>query len=362
MRLTLQQVMATSPHYLKPLDPPPYVGPPMDHRVRLGLAPIVNINHMTDEAYQLFLSLEKNGYDVVWSGLYPNISPDVGRLLEGFQPGIVITQDKREWMGYTGHRTQDQAIRFQAMNELKNRDDIFKITIVKDAQNDTMLHLDAANEIGCHAWICYYHPDTVANLCPIVRRRHLIRTYHTLNSDLVPDYRVTNRIGCILSGALGPAYPLRTMLARAVEYLPETVWLRHPGYATPQCYTPGYLQTLSQFKVSICTASRYGYALRKIIESVACGCTVITDLPARDRLPEIDNALVRISPNATVEAVADIVRHSIDHYEPAKAQFYADAAKRFYDYRHMGWSLVQKIEVMRSRYWIYVNAKDEPKP
>jgi hypothetical protein len=57
----------------------------------------------------------------------------------------------------------------------------------------------------------------------------------------------------------------------------------------------------------VATASSYHFALRKIIESVACGCTPVTNLPAYDVLPEIDPVLVRIDDDATEAQIGEAI-------------------------------------------------------
>jgi hypothetical protein len=96
----------------------------------------------------------------------------------------------------------------------------------------------------------------------------------------------------MVSGAASNAYPLRQRVIRDALDLGVDV-LRHPGYGNQGPRTPEYMRHLAGYKVHVATASMYGFALRKIIESVAMGCTVVTDLPAYDVLPEIDGALVQ---------------------------------------------------------------------
>ena len=70
--------------------------------------------------------------------------------------------------------------------------------------------------------------------------------------------------------------------------------LEHPGYGNPGSQVETYVKALREYRVHLATASKYGFALRKIIESVAIGCTPVTNLPTYDVLPEIDGALKRI--------------------------------------------------------------------
>ncbi len=304
--------------------------------------------HTTDEGWQLFLALEAGGYVLCGSGLAGGT--DVGRVAEHYMPRSVVVQDKREWEGRTAGRGFDARERLEHVGKLRDRDDVFKLTVLKDAQNDPGYHRDSAAEIGCHTWVTYYHLAVVKRLAPYVRQRHLVRTYHTVDRDVVPRYSPAGRRGCLLSGAVSSAYPLRQRLVREVGRLPDTVVMRHPGYGRAKCHTPDYLRTLSRYKVAICTASRFGYALRKIVEATAAGCVVVTDLPADDVLPGIDGNLVRVHPSTPTAVIADLVRDLTARYEPSLQEHYAAEAVRLYDYRAEGVRLAAAIEAARKEY------------
>jgi hypothetical protein len=331
-----------------------------DGCANIGLAVESMRRHMTDEGWQLFQGLHEANYHLAGHKVTKHYferdeqgrvlvnETDVVKLLEIFDPSVVVVQDKREWMGLTADKSQDPAMRFTNVSAMRDRHNVFKIYVLKDAHGDAELHCGAAEEIGIHAWICYYDLDTVARLSPWVRREHLIRTWHSVDAALVPVYSNDRPFDCLLSGAIGAAYPLRTRLWRAD--LPRVTRLQHPGYHRNGCATPRFLQTLSKYKVAICTASKYGYALRKIIEATACGCAVITDLPVTDRLPMIDDNLWRVPSDSTMDCVADLVRRICYKYDADKQRELQRAAEEFYDYRAIGNRLADDIEKMRKEY------------
>lgn len=334
---------------MKSLPVPIYAGPTTeDLRPRFALGVESMRRHMTNEGWELMLALQGAGY-VLTGYNCPYPETDVAAILAIQNPSVVVIQDKREWEGLTAERKKDPKARFTNVESLKSRSDIFKVTVVKDAQNGLAYHAESAEEIGCHAWIVYYQPDRVCQLAPYLRRQHVIRTYHTIDSEVVPTYS-SERDGCIISGALGSAYPLRTRLVKDLFKLPKTFHLPHPGYHERGSNTPGFIQKLSTWKVAICTSSRYGYALRKIMEATAAGCVVITDLPHDDKLPGIDGNLARISPNAKTEEVARVMSNALVHYNPEIQEHWAKEALRFYDYRVEGVRLALEIEKARRGY------------
>ncbi len=340
-----------------PLPIPPYKRPQGPQRPRVGLAVESMRRHMTDEGWQIFAGLESASYNLAGYGIdSTNTTRDfyggtmLDTVLARFNPDTVVMQDKREWEGLTADRNQDPRMRFTQLESLKARDDIFKLTILKDAQNSPLYHRDSAAEIDCHAWVVYYHPEIVAHLAPFVRPQHLVRTYHSIDPALVPPFSPEGRKGALISGALSDAYPLRRSLASNLSLLPDTGRLPHPGYHRNGCQTEEYLKALSRYKVAICTSSRYGYALRKIIEATACGCMVVTDLPRGDALPGIDDNLYRVHSGALPSDVGNLVMRLCRIYNPDLQQQFVDQAKAYYDYRAVGCRLALDRVTLRNHY------------
>ncbi len=315
----------------------------------VGLAVESMKRHTTSEGFEVFAGLEHVGYRLCGHNL-PLPYTDVREVLAKLDPTVVVVQDKREWMGRTAGPGFDDRERFRNVDTLRERGDVFRLTLLKDAQHDPRFHRDSADEIGAHAWVVYYSPRIVKHLAPYVREEHLIRTYHTVDTAIVPAFVGRGRAGCLLSGAVSGAYPLRQRLFANASILPDTTVMRHPGYGRTHCHTPIYLRALAQHKVAICTASVYGYALRKLQEATACGCVVITDLPDDEVLPFIDANLVRIPSTSSPEHVADVIRQCVATYNPERQEHYAALAREFYDYRASGFRLAHDIDLLRRHY------------
>lgn len=326
----------------------PYVRGLCDNRNRIALAVESMKRHTTDEGWQIMEGLQHVGYTLCGTRLDVN-SVYVPSILNVTNPVTAVVQDKREW-DVNPKDFRDKSAKFISVESLRQRSDIFKVTILKDAHQRPPYHIASAMEIGCNAWIIYYHPRIVQHLAPYIRAEHLIRTYHSLDAAIVPPYSPEGRAGCLLSGAVSGAYPLRSMLVVKQMKLPQTTYLKHPGYHMQGCHTPEYLKTLSKFKVAICTASMYGYALRKIVEATACGCIVFTDLPSDERLPSIDENLVRVRRDATISTIIPILKKCLDVYDPERQAEFARRAIMTYDYRVQGETLAANIENMRRTY------------
>ncbi len=319
--------------------------------VRVGLAVQSMRNHTTDEGWQIFRGLHQNGWILSGYNLDTISEPKVDSIIRQYDPSIVLLQDKREW-DLAPRDFREPRARFYNVTSLREKHDIFKLTILKDSQQRPFYHRDSAEEIGCHAWVIYYHPKIVKHLAPYIREEHLVRTYHTIDSDLIkgkPAY-IKRHDRALLSGAISGSYPLRMRLMRERHILPFMDVLPHPGYHRNGCCTPSFLELLHSYKVAICTSSVFGYALRKIIEATACGCVVITDLPYDDVLPHIDGNLIHIDPSISSKKLANVIATAIEEYDEAKQRVYAAQCLMFYDYRVQTHRLNQQITEMRNNY------------
>jgi len=308
--------------------------------------------HMTDEGEQLQQGLADTGYER-WGYGYENSETDVARILR--QDGIqtVFLQDKREWDSSRSGCFERRA-EFQRTELLAERRDIFKVTVVKDSHQDPAYHHQAHAEIGTHAWIVYYHPEIVHHHQPWLRRQDMVRTYHSINRDDVPELSGRdNRQPCLLSGAIvGKVYPLRNRIRAWVNRreVYGVVYKKHPGYHADGSCTPDFLKLLNSYRVSIATASCYGYSLRKIIESTACGCVVITDLPTDDVLPHIDGNLVRVNADIDASEFQQVLNDLIAGYDTERQRHYSQLALKHYDYRALGVKLANDIDWVRRNY------------
>lgn len=313
--------------------------------VRLGLAVASMRDHTTDEGWQIFSGLSNHGYTLCGHDL-PIDETNIFLLLTKYDPDIVFINDKREW-DVSPRDFRDPRARFTNTHTLRCHP-CYKVTILKDAHQKPEYHRQAMVEMAIDAHIIYYDEEAVRKQAPWLNTP-LIRTYHTLDKNLVPPYE--NRSGvAILSGALSNVYPLRQRLVRDIKYLPAgTSYIPHPGYHRRGCNTPEYLKTLSQYRVAICTCSIYEYALRKIVEATACGCVVITNLPAKYSLPGIDINLVRVDSDIPTPQVRDLIGVLYKNYDPTLQSLLASTAKELYDYRVVTKKLKEDIDALASK-------------
>lgn len=310
--------------------------------MNLVLANVDYRTHTTNEGNELQEGLAVSGWTLAGAD-FGNGSTDVPSLLDCHKPRVVFVQDKRDWdasnAGCFNHR-----VHFHRLKHLADCPDIFKVAVVKDAGSMIVYHKHFCEEIKANAVVTYYHDQSVLPLSPWLKDYRRIRTYHSVDSmGVLSSMSLTGpRRKVVVTGAVSSVYPLRQeIFARATSFGCDTI--PHPGYSNAKSYTPDYLRKLSGYRVHIATASAYGFALRKIIESVAVGATPVTNLPAYDVLPEIDGALIRVAPNATAQDVVEAVERANQTWSLEERLHYARAAQTWYEWRHMGLRLSNLI-------------------
>jgi len=304
--------------------------------------------HMSSEGWQLQDGLRAAGARLVGYG-YDEALTNTPTILEQYAPSVVVVQDQREWDASKPGCFDKQAA-FHATEALREHDDVFCVTVIKDAHHDPTYTAANHCRMGVHAWLHYYHPAVISRLAPWLRPEHMIRVHHTVSPDEIPPFVPgKNRDGCLLSGAVAAHwYPLRSRLWHA--QLPHTDRWRHPGYHARGHHTPVFLRAMGGYKAAICTTSIFGYALRKIVEAVACGCVPITDLPVADVIPEVDPWLERVPFDISEGAMGDVIKRIIADYDEEYRREGARVALERFDYRTEGRRVMSAIDELRNNY------------
>ncbi len=299
---------------------------------RIVLANVDYKRHMTSEGDQLQEGLRSAGWTLCGKGY--DGSQDVQFILDKYNPDRIVVHDKRDW-DPTSSIAFRKDVGFGRLEALR-KSPAFKAVVVKDAASSLPYQKHFYDEVGADAAIVYYHPKQVATHSLWLTGRPMIRTYHSVAAaDLDGLDLWAPRKRAVVSGAASNAYPLRQRVIRDAAMCGVDV-LRHPGYGNVGTSTPAYLKTLAGYQVHVATASMYGFALRKIIESIAVGCTVVTDLPDFDVLPEIDGALIRVRPTMNPIEMRDVIRSAVALWNLDDRMAWAEKARRFYDYEAIG--------------------------
>lgn len=297
--------------------------------------------HMTDEGDQFQKGLQSAGWTLAGAG-YGDGERDVAKLLERHNPTHVIVHDKRDW-------SRDSRICFRDDIEYENlgvlRDASAWVGIVvKDAATFRSYTEAFAEEVDADSLIVYYDKGAVdKHSGGWTRAYNKIRTYHSVDADLCGSIvEPAKRKYAMVSGAVGRHYWLRSKI-----FLSAKNWgidpYKHPGYGNSGSATEKYLRLMARYKVHVATASNFGFALRKIIESVAMGCTPVTNLPPEDVLPHIDGALVRVPAGMGLHGVREVIYNAARNWDYDERMKWARLAWSWYDWRSMGCRLSANI-------------------
>jgi hypothetical protein len=288
--------------------------------------------HMTTEGDQFQTGLQAAGYTVAGKGFDGLV--DVPTILGRYQPDRIVVHDPRDWDPISPIAFRKD-LGFERIAALRDAA-AFKAVVVKDAASSLAYQSGFYRTIRADAAITYYHQTSIGRNAEWLKAVPQIRTYHSIDADQIAGIRFTgDRRAAVVSGALSTAYPLRQRTVRDAAVLGVDV-IPHPGYGNRGARTPDYCRTLAGYKVSIATASMYGFALRKIIEAVAVGCTVITDLPAYDVLPEIDGAVIRVPATIDPAELARVITTAVATWSLEERAYWMTRALAWYDARAIG--------------------------
>lgn len=313
--------------------------------------------HTSTEGLELQLGLEHAGWTLVGAGYGPRGSHpdarDVRKIIDEHRPDIVFVQDKRDWDPHF-NGCFNKKVGYSNLDYLKQHPTIFKACILKDAASVRQYQQIFFDEADADAAVVYYSPSIVVRLNPWIamKKKRVVRIYHSVNRDVCDaiEFRPRERrLRCIVTGATSNVYPLRTAVMNLALRHPQLdiKVFGHPGYGNGGSHTNSYLEEISKYRVHIATASRFGFALRKIIESVAVGAVPVTNLPVEDLLPEIDGALIRVPFQANPSHLLHAVNRADEEWNEEDRRRWAIKARQYYDYRAAGLRLDRALVAAR---------------
>lgn len=146
-------------------------------------------------------------------------------------------------------------------------------------------------------------------------------------------------IDCLVTGVLSEKiYPLRCQMARLIKSgrLPGEV-RPHPGYRLKNVYECRkqhleYLEHLSKAKIILACTSICRYELEKLIDAMASGALLITDLPNSDLFRNcFGDKIVQVLPDSLDEEIVRAVQWWLDHPKEARRRAWdaQDTARQF---------------------------------
>lgn len=306
--------------------------------------------HMDNGRWLFQLGMEQAGYLTAGGEMPPPgiDATNVREIVQRFEPRVVIFWPRYEWdPGEWGGCEVTPAHCFDEWEYLLERDDILRVAVFHDAGSARKEQVRWHQEFRPHVYLTWYHPQSVVDLAPHVPYGSIVRTYHVVDPATTPVVRERDG-GIVISGAYVPdVYPLRTRACLAVAdgtLGPRAVRLEHPGYAQTGTRSHEFAVELAKYRVAVCTASSYKFALRKIFEATAAGCRVVTDLPTYDHLPEIDGNLIRVRSDVSIADLRAICEEGCEAWDLDRQLHFAKAALWRYDWRREARYLADTLE------------------
>ena len=313
--------------------------------------------HMDNGRWLFQLGMEAAGYQSVGGGLPPPgiDATDVGVAVACLRPQVAILWpryewDPQQWRGPAGTVLPEH--RFHSLDRLIHGSDVLRVAVFHDAGSERARQRLWHEEFKPHAYLVWYHERSVAELAPHVPPHQMVRTWHIVDPAAAPAVEPREGVCCVSGAWVPDVYPFRTRCvaaAKAGQLGRGVVYREHPGYHYTGTSSNDYLRHLAGFRVSLCTASAYKFALRKHIEATAAGCRVITDLPDYDHLPGIDGNLIRVRPDIPIPDLAALIREAAEGWDLATQRAYAAAALRRYDYRFECARLAKELQAWKER-------------
>ena len=295
--------------------------------------------HMDNGRWLFQLGMERQDYVSVGGEMpSPGVdSTDVAWAVERFKPRIVVFWPRYEWdpKEWSGPEVRPEHC-YRNWECLFDHPEILRVCVFHDAGSARAQQKRWHEALRPHVYLTWYHADSVLPFAPHIRREQLVRTYHILDGDNTPPVRDRQKT-CIISGAHTPdVYPFRTrvlQLAKESKLGPGVDAITHPGYKQAGTRSNAYVQKLGEYRVAVCTASAYRFALRKIWEATAAGCRVITNLPSYDLLPGIDDNLIRVSSDVSTGELKEVIQNAAATWDLRQQQAFAERAVELYDWR-----------------------------
>ena len=296
-------------------------------------------HHVTSEGEQLQAGLQLAGFTLVGHG-YDGLT-DVRSILAKYDPKVVVIQAREDW-DKNSAGCFDKQVSYTNIGALATHP-CFKVHVVKDCAGTHDRRKAWCEEVKADAVLIYYHPKSVLANSPWLAEYPLLRHRHTIDPADLDWKNDPIRLRGVVSGAISQrVYPLRTLASNSAMMF-GLQKLKHPGYGNLGSRSADYIRQLSRFKVSVACSSVYGFSLRKITESAAAGCIVVTDLPEYDDLPHLNDALVRVRRGAQHNELRMAINDAARKWTAFAADHQRNMAIAHYDYVKCGAVTAKKI-------------------
>ena len=297
-------------------------------------------NYASDTAYLIQAGLEHEGFTPC-GRRFPGDRDctDMGVDCDRARPGVVFSEEWNTW-NPAMPQPPSKDCGFTNFDWLGRQPGIFRATKHADPWGHPEKHREWQKRFNPDVILVRYEIARCLRIAPYLDRKKLMRIHHSVTRQYCPEVSgiARHRI-CLLSGAVNARiYPMRSRLWREVRELsswdgvftirPHHHWSRTGGSAVPD-----YMMELARHKVMFVGTARWKVAFKKHYEGTAAGCIVVTNLPTTERIPVIDENLVRVTDDISAGELRDLCLDLADGWNQERQRDLAERTVRRYDYR-----------------------------
>ena len=312
--------------------------------------------YASDTVHLLQRGLELQGYKLFGRGFPADRdNTDMRAVCETERPEIVFCQASNTWMPGAKQATGEVPdAHFSNYEWLGRQSDIFRVTQYADPRSHQDTHrLWQTEQFRPHAILVRYGLSDILKHNPWLERSRLVRIHHSVTREYVDDV-IQPRDGCaILGGCLHRGvYPMRERLHREITSRGDTErftlrphhrWAHEGGSAVPD-----FMQALARHRVCIVCTSAYRWPLKKHYEATAAGCAVITNLPASEQIPVIEENVTRVPSDISLGDLTTLVGRLSREWDLERQRDLSRRTVERYDYRAEAARMAAVLEERRS--------------
>jgi hypothetical protein len=270
-------------------------------------------NYASDTAWLLQHGLELEGF-TPFGRRFPGEQDctDMRAVCQRERPDVVFSEAWNTWNPEMP-QPASKDIGFDNYDWLGSQPGIFRVTNHDDPWGHPEKHAEWHRRFRPDVILVRYEIARVLQIAPYVERSKLMRIHHSVTREYCRPVTAEGRDRvCLLSGASSERiYPMRARLWREVQQLPDwertfTIRPHHHWSRTGGSAVPDYMRALAGFRVMFVGTSVFKVAFKKLYEGTAAGCIVVTNLPETDRVPVVEENLVRVSDDIGAADLRDL--------------------------------------------------------
>ena len=241
----------------------------------------LNILYLVNRRYFLYKLARERFLSVLEIGKIADVTT-WGIGWEGYDNGKTVAENIK-----ISGDTYDLIIAYKPLEYRNIREVSIPICLRYNEMWDTRWTLREIGESGCDLVICHHLNDYRRYKTMKINEVKFVYVGHCIDPTIFRNYGGEKKYDIMLGGHVSARhYPLRARLRNIISGMSSKyrVYIHpHPGYDLADAHTNKYLiefaQRISESRIAVTCASKYGYRLGKYVEIPACNTVIAADLP-----------------------------------------------------------------------------------